>query len=281
MNPSILIIESGATKSAWAWLENGNLARSGTFPGIHPFFLTDAGLEQAFRTGSEGYTPALQAIYYYGTGCNAPSSRDRISAALRTVFPLTEKIEVNTDLLAAARSLCLQNTGVACILGTGSNAAYYDGHQIVRTAGGLGFILGDEGSGADLGKTWISAWLYGETPEDLSKLFLQEFQVSRDAVVEAVYRREYPSRYLAEFSLFIGQNKNHPFIRNLVKNRFNSFLQRHIPQLSPPEKVPVFFTGSVAVHFSAILEESLRDFGYPLGKIEADPVKGLTVFHNL
>ncbi len=280
MKETILIIESGATKSAWAWIRDGILTGASTFPGIHPFFLTDAGLEQAFREGAEGYDSSLQAIFYYGTGCNSQSSKDRIAAALQVVFPLAKEVKVNTDLLAAARALCQRDPGIACILGTGSNSALYDGDQIVRTAGGLGFILGDEGSGADLGKTWISAWLYAETPGDLSSHFLREFPVSRDTIIEAVYRLEYPSRYLAEFARFIGQHKTHPFMRNLVKTRFDLFLQRHIPILSPDAILPVFFTGSVAVHFSEILEDSLRDFGYPLGKIEGDPVKGLAVFHS-
>ncbi|HMQ90633.1 MAG TPA: hypothetical protein PKB07_23695, partial [Flavilitoribacter sp.] len=278
MSPISLIIDSGATKSAWAWTQDGVIIHTAAFPGIHPFFLDDAGLEEAFRKGSVGQPVSPAAIFYYGTGCKPASSQTRIRSAVRKAYPAAGIIEVNTDLLGAARALCRRSAGIACILGTGSNSAYYDGEQIVRTAGGLGFILGDEGSGADLGKTWVSAWMYDEVPDELGQKFADRFGLAQSEVIEAVYRKAFPSRYLAQFAVFLRENIDHPYINRLVGDRFTLFFKRHLPLLAGSGVYPVHFTGSIAVHFSEILEKTLSAYGFFSGLFFGDPIKGLAVF---
>ena len=280
MSSISLIIDSGATKSAWAWTLDGALIHSASHPGIHPFFSDDSGLEEAFRKGSIGQPASPAAIFYYGTGCKPVSSQTRIRSAIGKAFPGAATIEVNTDLLGAARALCRHTAGIACILGTGSNSAYYDGSQIVRTAGGLGFILGDEGSGADLGKTWVSAWMYDEVPDELGQKFAGQFGLTQAEVIEAVYRKPFPSRYLAQFAVFLRENIEHAYIERLVGDRFALFLKRHLPLLAGSGVYPVHFTGSIAVHYAEILEKTLSAYGFPPGRIEGDPIKGLAAYHN-
>lgn len=276
----LLIIDSGATKADWSLMQEGALESEYKTPGIPPFFLTDEEIsaQLAIIAGRTGDT--IDGIFFYGTGCKAESSRKRLHAAFSQVFPGACTIEVETDVLGAARALCGRTPGIACILGTGSNSVWYNGQDVVQNNGGYGYILGDEGSGAVLGKELIIAWLNGELPPDLMQAFDKDFGISKDAVIERVYRGETPSRYLAGFVPFLSKNIQRTFVQELLQRQFRLFIQRCVLPYAESQYLPVHFTGSVAYYFRSVLESVLAEAGLQPGLFLAAPMEGLRKFHG-
>ena len=276
----LLIIDSGATKADWSLMQAGALESEFKTPGIPPFFMSDEEIsaQLAVIAGQTGDT--IDDIFFYGTGCKAESSRKRLHAAFSQAFPSAHTIEVETDVLGAARALCGHKPGIACILGTGSNSVWYNGQDVVQNSGGYGYILGDEGSGAVLGKELIIAWLNGELPPDLIPAFDETFGISKDVVIERVYRGETPSRYLASFVPFLSKNIQSTFVQELLQRQFRLFIRRCVLSYSEAQHLPVHFTGSVAYHFRSVLEGVLSEAGLQPGLFLAAPMEGLRRFHG-
>jgi len=275
----ILIADGGSTKTDWCVAEQGKQLQRITTQGINPFFLSEDAIGEEIRSS---LLPELQnlkfdALYFYGAGC-LPEKIPMMQTALSKYLEV-ETLEVNSDMLGAARGLSGRNPGIICILGTGSNSCYYDGEKIVSNVSPLGFILGDEGSGAVLGKLLVGDLLKNQLPAGLKEKFLQEFDLTPGMIIERVYRQPFPNRFLASLSPFLLRNIEEPAVRSLVFNGFCSFLKRNVMQYDY-KNYPIYFIGSIAYHYSKILEEAVLASGMKLGEIVQNPMEGLVKYHD-
>lgn len=276
----ILIVDSGATKAKWALSAHGQTVQLALTEGISPYFLDDAAIT-AIVEKLRGEIPLEQAeeVFFYSTGCSALEQRTRMARLFGNLFPHVKTIEIHTDILGAARATCQHYPGVVGILGTGSNACRYAGDQVEATIGGFGFILGDEGSGAAIGKDLIVAYLNRELPPVLADALQEEFQLTRDFILQSVYQRTFPSRFLAGFAPFVHRHRSDEVITLLLARQFGLFLQRNIVPLRYDTDLPVHFVGSVAHYFQEAVEMAAKEMGIPVGKFEKDPLPGLAQFH--
>ena len=271
--PSVkLIADSGATKAEWSLLTNGKQKTILT-QGISPYFLNK---DQVVDVLLKELKPDLQNIrvdevYYYGTGCANPDNAKLMKKAIKQVFP-EANIEVNHDLLAAARALCGDEKGIACILGTGSNSCYYNGKRIVSNSPGLGYVLGDEGSGAYLGKKVLQYYLYNTFDDELKGRFDVTYLTNKAEILENVYKNPLPNRYLAGFVMFLAENRGHYMIENIIEDCLNDFFFTHLCKYKETWTLPVNFVGSVAFGFKDVLEELCNSYELELGKILKKPL---------
>lgn len=277
---SLLIADSGSTKCEWRLVSSRSQLTCIT-QGMSPYFLNAAQMEQVIRTE---LLPALkkhrpEEIHFYGTGNKNPENAKRTRKVLRTVFP-EAVVTVNHDLLAAARALCQDQPGVACILGTGSNSCSYNGKKILKNSPGLGYVLGDEGSGAYLGKKVIQYYLYDIFEDDLKDKFEQKYKIGASDILENVYQKPLPNRYLASFAKFLGENRGHYMVENIIEDGLNDFFYNHVSRYRESSKYPVHFTGSIAWHFRDVVSDLSRAYGLQTGTILQQPMDGLVKFHN-
>jgi glucosamine kinase len=275
-----LIADSGATKAEWCLLHNGRKKTIFT-QGISPYFLSTDQIADLLRQELAGALKKyhIENIFYYGTGCSNPANVKSIQKALRAVFPKA-KAEVQTDLMAAARAVCGHEKGIACILGTGSNSCYYNGKSIVKNSPGLGYVLGDEASGAYLGKKVIQYYLYGTFDEDLRARFDAKFVTTASEILDNVYKKPLPNRYLAGFTLFLAENRGHYMIENIIEDGINDFFFQHLCKYAEVWKYPVSFVGSVASGFRDVIEELCSSYEFELGVVLKNPMEGLVKFHK-
>jgi len=253
-----LIAESGSTRTEWALVEDNRLIQRAFTEGLNPFFQTRREISRSVRLGlpEHFFKRKLEQVYYYGAGCTSYEKKNVLGASLVAQFKTP--IQVESDLLAAARGLFKCEAGIACILGTGSNSCFYDGKIVVKNVRALGFILGDEGSGAVLGKLFVSDLLKNQLTPGLKEKFLAQFNLTVGDIIDRVYRKPFPNRFLATFSPFISEHLDDPGVRILVMNSFKSFLKRNVMQYDFEGK-PVGFVGSVAFHYREVLEEAVND----------------------
>ncbi len=274
-----LIADSGSTKVDWRAIHSDGSIQEISTAGINPFFQTE---EQIVYELQQHLVPDISAsvneIHFYGAGVTSGDKVQVLQNCFRKVFPKA-RANAYTDLLAAARALCGAKPGIAAILGTGANSCYYDGKEIVDNVPACGFILGDEGSGAVLGKKFISDYLKRQLPSDLNTLFDQKYNLNYGIVVERVYRQPFPNRYLATFSVFLNENRNHPYVEKLLKDSFTEFYTRNIMQYDY-KKYPVNIVGSVAFHYKDTLTEVASTLGLKIGKIIQSPIDGLAEYHK-
>lgn len=275
-----LIADVGATKGEWTLSGKGKIKTIFT-QGISPYFLSTSQITEIFekelQPGLKKNEPA--EIYYYGTGCANPNNVKSIQKALKKVFPHS-KSEVTHDLMAAARALCGRKKGIACILGTGSNSCYYNGKRIVKNSPGLGYVLGDEGSGAYLGKKVIQYYLYGTFDEELRGRFDLTYTTTGPEILENVYKKPLPNRYLAGFAKFLADNRGHYMIENIIEDGINDFFFNHLCKYKEIWKLPVNFVGSVAFGFKDVLKQLCDSYEFELGKVLKNPMEGLIDYHS-
>lgn len=278
--PGILIADSGATKCEWKLVADGKKKTILT-QGISPYFLSATQITALL--GKE-LLPKLKNtkitdIHFYGTGLSNKENAAIIKKVLKTLFPKA-KIEVQTDLLAAARALCGHKKGIACILGTGSNSCYYDGKKIVKNSPGLGYVLGDEGSGAYLGKKVIQYYLYNTFDEDLKARFEKRFQVSHIEILDHVYKQPLANRYLASFAIFLAENRGHYMIENIIEDGLNDFFFTHLYKYRESWILPIHFIGSIAFGFRDVLKDLCNTYELELGNVIKAPMQGLLAYHK-
>ncbi len=275
----ILIADSGSTSTNWVLVEHGKSIQSLFTPGINPFYQTPEEIAGEIATLTLNVKPSsVKAIYFYGAGCVADKI-EMVKQAIAQSFTQSQ-IYVESDLVAAARGLLQHEAGIACILGTGSNSCFYDGKNIVSNVSPLGFILGDEGSGAVLGKKFIADCLKNQLPEELKNKFLTTFGLTANDIINHVYRKPFPNRYLAQFTPFLAENMAEPAIYNLIFDSFTDFFVRNVMQYPNFEEYPVSFVGSIAYYFKDILEVVAFELGITLGEIKQSPLEGLVAFHS-
>ncbi len=277
--PTILIADSGATKAEWCLMKGGKKKPVFT-SGISPYFLTTDGIVELLQSE---LMPALKntvvdAVFFYGTGCANPDNAKSVKKALKEVFA-SASVQVNTDLLAAARAVCGTEKGIACILGTGSNSCYYNGRAIVKNSPGIGYVLGDEGSGAYLGKRVVQHFLYNTFDEDLRARFDARFVTTPTEILDKVYKQPLPNRYLAGFALFLAENRGHYMIENIIEDGLNDFFFQHLNKYNEVWKHPVNFVGSVADGFKDVLQSLCDSYQFELGTVLRAPMQGLLKYH--
>lgn len=278
----ILIADSGSTKTDWCVCRNGEIVQALQTQGLNPYHQTEEviaevltnELKSALRTELK---PDTQVIFY-GAGCANEAACSRVRNVIEDVLGLTD-VQVYTDLLGAARALCGHKEGIACVLGTGSNSCLYDGKQIVANVPPLGYILGDEGSSAVLGRRLLSDCFKNQLPPALQEEFLKKYNLSQEKVLERVYRQPLVNRFLASLTPFLSEHREVPEVHNLLVESFTEFLQRNVIQYRRPW-LPINCVGSIASVFSAELKEAAEALGMEMGVILQSPMKGLIAYHK-
>lgn len=276
-----LIAESGSTKADWCLLAGKETWHFKT-QGISPYFLNEQQIQELLEKELLPELPPeiqIEEINYYGTGCLQPKSVKIVETALKAVWPLAVA-NVKHDLMGAARSLCGHEPGVVSILGTGANSCYYDGKEVAKNNPGLGFILGDEASGAYLGKKLLQMYMYNSFDEELKARFDAQYNTNNDEILENVYRKPMANRYLAGFAPFLSENRGHYLIENILEDSFNEFFFNHIYKYSESWTLPLHFTGSIAWNFRDVLQELCDLYELQLGKIVRSPMEGLIAYHK-
>ncbi|SEV94058.1 BadF-type ATPase [Chitinophaga sp. YR573] len=276
-----LIADSGGSKADWSLVAGDQSWHYKTL-GISPYFLDAKQIQELLEKELLPQLPPelkIDEIFYYGTGCLQPKSVLIMQTALKAVWPLAA-VDVKHDLMAAARALCGREPGVASILGTGGNSCYYDGKEIVKNNPGLGFILGDEASGAYLGKKLLQLYMYKSFDEELRARFDAQYNTNNDEILENVYRKPMANRYLAGFAPFLSENRGHYLIENILEDSFNEFFFNHIYKYSESWTHPLHFTGSIAWNFQDVLKELCELYELQLGKILRSPMEGLIAYHQ-
>ena len=275
----ILIADSGATKTDWCLVRDGEILQRFSGNGISPVYQSEEEIAMEIR---EQVWPHLKereihAIHFYGSGC-IPGKTVLVENALQQSFPI-EEIHVYSDLIAAAHSLCSHEAGIACILGTGSNSCQWNGSEITAQISPLGFILGDEGSGAALGRQLVGDALKNQLTPGLKEKLLEEQQLTPSLIIDKVYRQPFPSRFLASLAPFLLNNIGDDSIRKIVNRSFTDFLERNVMQYDYMHH-KVHFVGSVAWHFASIVREVAATKGIVIGKIEQSPMPGLIDYYK-
>lgn len=278
--PVTLIADSGSTKAEWCLLSNG---RKKTFftQGISPYFLSIQQIADIINNelATRLKNVSIAKLFYYGTGCANLENARNVKKAIKKVFP-NAQVEVGTDLLAAARAVCGHQKGIACILGTGSNSCYFNGEKIIKNSPGIGYVLGDEGSGAYLGKKVIQYYLYGTFDEELRLKFEEKFGNNAADILDNVYKRPLPNRYLAGFALFLAENRGHYMVENIIEDGLNDFFFQHLCKYREVWTLPVSFVGSVADGFKDVLIQLCHSYEFELGTVLKNPMKGLVAYHR-
>lgn len=278
--PAILIADSGSTKCEWCLLVNGK-KKTVLTPAMSPYFVTGDEMVQIL---SKLLLPKIKntpidQLHFYGTGLGNPANIDIMKKVFKILFPKT-KTAINTDLLGIARASCGHKKGIACILGTGSNACYYNGKKIVSISPGLGYVLGDEGSGAYLGKKVIQYYLYKTFDEDLMSRFQKRFGETHASILENIYKKPLANRYMASFAIFLAENRGHFMIENIIEDGLNDFFFTHLYKFKESWTQPIHFVGSVGFGFRDVLKELCNSYELELGKVLKTPMPGLVAFHK-
>ncbi len=202
-----------------------------------------------------------------------------MTGVLKKIFP-EAKANVNDDITGAARALCGDQKGIACNLGTGTFSCSYDGKKIVKSRPGPGYVLGDEGSGAYLGKKVLQYYLYEIFDEDLKYVFDKKYNTNRSEILQNVYKKPFPNRYLASFALFLAENRGHYMVENILEDGLNDFFFYHLIKYPEIWKLPVNFVGGIAFGFRDVLEQLCNNYEFDLGKVIKRPMEGLVNFHG-
>jgi len=277
----ILIADSGSSKTDWRIIdENGTVEQART-SGLNPFYMDREAIKLEIEASLQPMiSNKIDHIYFYGAGCSTEHNCKIITDTLSPLFP-GASISVDHDLLGAARALCNREAGIVCILGTGSNSCLYDGNDITDNIPSLGYILGDEGSGSHMGKTLLADFVRDEIPTYLKDAIINQFNISREKILEKVYQNPNPIQFLARFAEFIFSNLKEPYVYNLVNNSFEMFFEKNIFKYQDYKAHKVHFCGAVAFYFNSLLRKIATDKDITVGNIIESPIAGLTVYHNI
>jgi glucosamine kinase len=278
----ILIADSGGSKTDWRLiLRNGSIDQASA-PGFNPYYQPIEDLKKNVQDILLPKIPGEEVvdhIYFYGAGVSSVKNQLTIKSAFLEYFPEAQ-IEIGWDLLAAARALCGKEPGIACIMGTGSNSCLYDGKNIIDNVANLGWILADEGSGANIGRKFLVDYLRNKLPETLAKQFHARFPLTREEFLEKVYQQEKPSAFLASFAKFIFQHLKERYCYELIYGSFAEFYENNVMKYENYQNLKVHFTGSIAFYFSDILRQVANDKGITVKNILEGPIAGLTLYHT-
>ena len=279
---AILIADSGSTKTDWVCFQPGSDAPQIEVHtvGLNPFHVSDNEILSVFNHDLLPQLGGTQvdAVYFYGSGVR-PEVEARMAGLLKQVFPAARTIEAHSDLLGACRALCGDKSGIACILGTGAKSCVYDGKMIVHNTPALGYILGDEGSGAVLGKHLLHDLYTGVLSQNIKAAFERETGMQLSEIINKVYRQPQANRFLASLSEFIHRHLDDEGIRQLVYTTFNDFASYHLARYGRRD-LPVSFVGSIAWYYQEQLKLIIQMHNYQVGTIMQSPLQGLVAYHS-
>ncbi|MEO8795339.1 MAG: N-acetylglucosamine kinase, partial [Daejeonella sp.] len=253
----ILVADSGSTKADWILNFKDQTSKVVfTTKGINPFFQTEKSIIKILNRSPQiqPFLNEITEVYFFGSGCSSPDSRELISNALSQVFPFAF-INVENDITGAVYATCGVNPGLCCILGTGSNISFYDGQTVFPGNHGLGYILGDEGSGTFFGKKLITDYLYKKMPGNIHKAFSEAYNIDKETVIKEVYSLESPNFYLASFAKFLSDFKDEQYVLELIHSGFDEFIQSNVKSYPDYRRYPCHFIGSIAFYFGNILQQ--------------------------
>jgi glucosamine kinase len=279
----ILIADSGSTKTEWVLLDGKPMLNGLHTKGVNPYFLSVEEITHIFSTElipQLNVDPSLiTEVHYYGAGCSSTEKCSMVELPLAQYFT-NAKIEVTHDLLGAARAACGHHEGIAAILGTGSNSCLFDGSTIVANQPSLGFIMGDEGSGGYIGKELLKQFLYRELPEELHRAFDQKYSITKEIVLQKIYKESMPNTYAASFTQFVAAHIQTPAMQQLVLDAFDVFFKRHISSYPQFTHYPISVIGSVGFVFEQQLREIASNYQTTIHQLIQKPMDGLIQFHT-
>ena len=280
----ILIADSGSTKTDWRLIVDKENVQEAYTEGLNPYFKTTEEVQQTindvlllqFITKNP---LEIDAVYFYGSGCAADDKKEIIETALKSVFT-NANIVVEHDLLGAAIGVCGTQPGIAAILGTGSNSCYFDGEKVVENIPALGYVLGDEGSGAYIGKEVLKGYLNKEMDAAVLQKFEMKFKPSLDGILDRVYKESLPNRYFASFAKWVGEEvESEKYLQEIVRKAFDAFFKKHICKYENHSKLPLNVVGSIGYHFMHLLHQVAEKNNVKLGKVIKSPISGLVQHH--
>lgn len=274
-----IIADSSSTRTEWVLIDGDKVVERAFTQGLNPYFQSRREISHSIRLElpDSFFRRRWEHVYFYGAGC-ANAEKTKVME-LSLVAQFKTPVTVESDLLGAARGLLVREPGIACILGTGSNSCHYDGTKIVKNVRPLGFILGDEGSGAYLGKHFLSDCLKGIAPTTLGEMFYEQFNVTPDEIMDAVYTNPFPNRSLSAYSAFLAQHLDDEYVYHTVYSAFMKFFTRNVAAYRYGE-LPLCFVGATATTYSEILKKVAADFGVEISKIIDSSMSGLVKFHT-
>lgn len=274
-----IIAESSSTRTEWALVENGNVVEHAFTMGLNPYFMSRREISHTVRLELPEvfFKRRWEHVFFYGAGCANKEKNKIMESSLVAQFKTP--VTVESDLLGAARGLLVRTQGLACILGTGSNSCFYDGNEIVKNVKPLGYILGDEGSNAYMGKHFIADVLKELAPKDLITAFYDKYQLSINTLMDQVYTNSLPNRSLAQYAFFLRDHLDSEYVYSLVYNSLMQFFKRNISQYDYGD-YPLSFVGSTCVMYEEVLRRVADDFGASIKKISKYSMPGLVEFHS-
>ncbi len=276
----ILIADSGSTKTDWRIIDAQGKIHQAKTVGLNPYHQSSNDMARVLdQELLPQLTVPIERVFFYGAGCANPTVNQTAVQALTSTFP-NAPVQVESDLLAAARSLCGHQAGIACILGTGANSCLYDGQAIVDNVPPLGYVLGDEGSGTYIGKELLNRYLKRDMPEPLRRQFAKRYDVTTAAVLDQVYRQPQANTYLASFARFAFHHLKHPYIVRMVYDGFRQFFEKNVAKYENHQQHKVHFTGSIAFYYSNVLRQVANDLEFSVQNIVESPIAGLTLYHR-
>lgn len=278
----MIIADSGSTKTTWRIAKSDSEFSDVSTEGINPYFQSKDDIEQIiYRQLLPNIEPAwmenASEINFYGAGCSLPEKCEIVEKAIKKCFSGSDVV-VHHDLLASARALLGKKAGIACILGTGSNSCVYDGKEVTENIASWGYMFGDFGSGAHIGKSLVQAYANDELDKDLRKK-LESQGLQREVVLNNAYQRPLPNRYLASFAKLAQAHINHPQVKQIVENCFHEFFKQQIEKYTNYSSYEVCFVGSVAFHYNELLKKVAAERNIKVGTILKEPISGLTHYH--
>ncbi len=274
-----IIAESSSTRTEWTLVDGATIVEHAFTEGLNPYFQSRREISHSIRLELPDafFRKRWEHVYFYGAGCANVEKNKIMESSLVAQFKTP--VTVESDLLGAARGLLVRQPGLACILGTGSNSCMYDGKTIVANVKPAGFILGDEGSGANLGKIFVADCLKGIAPKQLVEEFYDKYRITSDNVMDAVYTDPLPNRSLSTYSFFLSEHLDNEYVYQLVYTAFMQFFTRNIASYDY-KGVPICFVGSTACNYSDVLRRVASDFGAEISMIVRCSMPGLVEYHS-
>lgn len=277
-----LIADSGSTKTDWVLLKGDVIVKQIKTIGFNPYFQSKDQINLEILSNLkpflDEYIGRIGVLHYYGAGCSTLENCLMIEGCLSITLNI-KKINVSHDLLAAARALCKKEWGIACILGTGSNSCLFNGKHILENIPSVGYLWGDYGSGAQIGKNFVREYFEGNLPKELILAFENE-GFHREAILNGVYKSSMPSRYLASISTFVSKFRDHPFINELLLNCFDSFFVHQVNKYTDSKKYKVHTVGSIGYYYQDLFALTAAKHGYEIGNVIKSPIEGLIDYHS-
>ncbi len=277
-----LVADSGSTKTDWRVISEGEVTSEFETEGINPYFKSNEDIVKLLKyqvvTQLVDENEILE-VYFYGAGCSSEVKNKQLAESFREVF-INAKVSIKHDLLGAAIASCGNEKGIVAILGTGSNSCLFDGQRIAKEQNSLGYILGDEGAGSNIGKRLLIDFLYGRTPEHITKKMNEELEVSKETILDNVYKQPLPNRYLASFVEWISQYiQEDEYLQRVVLRSFDEFFITHLIRYEDYKNIDLNVVGSIGYHFKEYLYIVAFKHDMKLGKVIKKPIDGLVEYH--